>query len=145
MQFKLPSMRVLQFAFSGESRNRFLPHNYDRNCAVYTGTHDNDTTLGWFNALNDHDKWLVRRYIPATNGGDIVWDMIRAAWSSVGTFAVAPLQDVLNLGTEARMNFPGKPAGNWQWRFTPEMLHNGALDRLGDITEIYGRGPGEWQ
>lgn len=138
-QFNLPSMRVLQFAFSGESRNRFLPHNYDRNCAVYTGTHDNDTTRGWFNSLTDHDKYLVRRYVPASAEGDIVWDMIRMAWSSVGTFAVAPLQDILNLGTDARMNFPGKAAGNWQWRFTPEMVSKQALDRIGEITEIYGR------
>jgi 4-alpha-glucanotransferase len=138
-QFNLPSMRVLQFAFSGESRNRFLPHNYDRNCAVYSGTHDNDTTRGWFDSLNDHDKYLVRRYVPASAGGDIVWDMIRMAWSSVGTFAVAPLQDILSLGTDARMNFPGKPAGNWQWRFTSDMVGKQALDRLGEVTEIYGR------
>jgi 4-alpha-glucanotransferase len=138
-RFKLPGMRVLQFAFSGENQNRYLPQNYDKNNVVYTGTHDNDTTRGWFNSCDDHGKWLVRRYLPETKHFDVVWEMLRLAWSSVATLAIAPLQDVLGLGSEARMNFPGRPAGNWQWRFTNDMLHHHALERLGEITEIYRR------
>jgi 4-alpha-glucanotransferase len=138
-RFKLPGMRVLQFAFSGENQNRYLPHNYDKNSVVYTGTHDNDTTRGWFQSLDDHGKYLVRRYLPETKYGDVVWEMLRLAWTSVATLALAPLQDVLNLGPEARMNFPGRAAGNWQWRFTQEMLNRQALERLGELTEMCSR------
>lgn len=137
-QFTLPGMRVLQFAFMGDIEPRFLPHNYDRHTVVYTGTHDNDTTRGWYACLSDREKHYVRRYLGRDDNA-IAWDLIRLAWSSVADYAIAPLQDVLNLGTEARMNLPGRPAGNWGWRFTKEMLTDELLDRLGDMTEVYGR------
>ncbi len=136
--FNLPGMRVLQFAFGGGSDNPYLPHNYDSNSVVYTGTHDNNTTRGWYEQAGDNEKDHIRRYF-ARDGSDIAWDMIRAAWASVGNLAIAPLQDIMDLGTEARMNFPGLPKGNWGWRFREEMLRQDILDRLVELTELYGR------
>src|SRR5205814_2229379 len=103
-----------------------------------TGTHDNDTTRGWFDSLKDGELDLFRRYVAQTPWGP-VWDLLRTAWASVADFALAPLQDVLDLGPEARMNFPGTADGNWAWRVRPEQLRPEALDRLRDITEVYGR------
>jgi 4-alpha-glucanotransferase len=137
-QFDLPGMRVLQFAFGGASDNPYLPHNYDHNTVAYTGTHDNDTTRGWYQKAPDREKDHVRRYF-ARDGSDIAWDLIRAAWGSVANIAVAPLQDFLNLGSEARMNFPGHSQGNWRWRFRENMVTSAILDRLEELTEMYGR------
>jgi 4-alpha-glucanotransferase len=134
----LPGMRILQFAFGGAVENRFLPHNYEHNTVVYTGTHDNDTTRGWYATLTPGEGDFLRRYL-ARDAHDISWDLIRLAWASVANCAVAPLQDILNLGTEARMNLPGRPAGNWGWRFTGDMLSGASLDRLRALTELYGR------
>ena len=136
--FHLPGMKILQFAFGGATENRFLPHTYEQNCVVYTGTHDNDTARGWYDAITEAERDLFRRYV-ARDGSDAAWDFIRLAWSSVADLAIAPLQDVLGLGSEARMNLPGRPFGNWAWRFrtgavTPEMVA-----RLADMTEIYDR------
>jgi len=138
MRFGLPGMRVLQFAFDSDATNRFLPHNYDRNQIVYTGTHDNDTTRGWYAAAPERDRDFARRYL-ARDGSDIGWDLVRLAWSSVAEWTVAPLQDLLNLGTEARMNFPGKPSGNWTWRYLPQQVQPWVWGRLGELTELYGR------
>jgi 4-alpha-glucanotransferase len=134
----LPGMRILQFAFGGAVEDRFLPHNYERNTVVYTGTHDNDTTRGWYATLGDREKDFTRRYL-GRDANDIAWDLIRLAWSSIADFALAPLQDVLDLGTEARMNLPGQASGNWSWRFQAEQLNEGVLDRLRGLTEIYAR------
>jgi 4-alpha-glucanotransferase len=134
----LPGMRVLQFAFGGAVENRFLPHNYERDTVVYTGTHDNDTTPGWFATLTPGERTFLRRYAPAGPDG-VHWDLIRLAWSSVANDALAPLQDVLGLGSEARTNFPGRVAGNWRWRFTAGQLTRPLLERLGDFTEVYER------
>jgi 4-alpha-glucanotransferase len=136
--FDLPGMRVLQFAFADTSQNAFLPHNYERNTVVYTGTHDNDTTWGWYHSASEKERDHVRRYL-ARDGSDIAWDLIRLAWQSVADYAVTPLQDLLSLGSEARMNFPGKPQGNWCWRFQASQLTPAVLDRLGDLTTLYGR------
>jgi 4-alpha-glucanotransferase len=136
-QFHLPGMRILQFAFSG-SDNRFLPHHYVRNTVVYTGTHDNDTTVGWYAEAPDDEKRFLRRYLPAA-GDDIAWDLIRVAWGSVADRALAPLQDLLSLPTSARMNYPGRPAGNWVWRFTTGQVTPALIDRLGDLTALYSR------
>jgi 4-alpha-glucanotransferase len=138
-RFDLPGMRILQFAFGDRAENRFLPHNYDFNTIVYTGTHDNDTTWGWYRSAYEHERDHVRRYL-GRDGSDAAWDLIRVAWASVAYYAIAPLQDVLNLGTEARMNFPGKPQGNWAWRFQADQLNPWILDRLAEMTELYGRG-----
>lgn len=138
-QFQLPGMRILQFAFGGEVEHRFLPHNYDANTVVYPGTHDNDTTRGWWQTITDQERDFTRRYV-ARDGADIVWDLIRLSWMSVADYAVVPLQDVLDLGTEARMNMPGRPAGNWTWRFQAHQLPPAVLDRLGELTHLYARG-----
>jgi 4-alpha-glucanotransferase len=105
---------------------------------VYTGTHDNDTTRGWYNTLSEHESRFLRRYL-GRGDGDPAWDLIRLAWASVADFALAPLQDVLSLGTEARMNLPGRPAGNWGWRYTEAMLTPAVLERLAGMTEVYSR------
>jgi 4-alpha-glucanotransferase len=137
--FELPGMRILQFAFADSAQNRYLPHNYDQNTIVYTGTHDNDTTWGWYRSASEKERDHMRRYL-ARDGSDAAWDFIRTAWSSVADFAIAPLQDVLNLGSEGRMNFPGKPQGNWTWRFQASQLNPWILDRLAEMTLLYGRG-----
>jgi 4-alpha-glucanotransferase len=141
-QFQLPGMRILQFAFGGAQEDRFLPYRYERNTVVYTGTHDNDTTLGWHALLTDAERRFLRRYAPSTDG-DAARDLIRLAWASVADSALAPLQDVLSLGSEARMNRPGTPSGNWRWRFTSDMLTPALIDRLADLTAVYGRAPAE--
>jgi 4-alpha-glucanotransferase len=137
-RFHLPGMRILQFAFGGATENRFLPHNYQQHTVVYTGTHDNDTTRGWYATIAEHERDHVRRYL-ARDGRDVAWDLIRLAWMSVADLAVTPLQDVLDLGTEARMNLPGRPAGNWGWRLQESQLNFGTLDRLAELTTLYGR------
>lgn len=136
--FGLPGMRVLQFAFGGAVEERFLPHAFDQNTVVYTGTHDNDTTRGWYDALTPIEVANFQRYAPDAIT-DPVGALLRLAWASVATTAVAPLQDVLGLGPEHRMNVPGTPAGNWEWRFTQDMLTGEQFDRLGEWTETYGR------
>ncbi|KAF0247131.1 MAG: hypothetical protein FD180_70 [Planctomycetota bacterium] len=112
----LPGMRVLQFAFDGDPKNPFLPENYDTNTAVYTGTHDNDTTTGWWEALTESERHRVRTHL-GWDGRDVAWKFIRLAWSSRAELAIAPLQDVLILGSVARMNVPGLAKGNWGWRY----------------------------
>jgi 4-alpha-glucanotransferase len=139
-RFGLPGMRIVQFAFGRMAEERFLPHNYDRNTVVYTGTHDNDTTLGWYAALGPGAVRDVRNYIPSMEA-NIAWDLMRTAWASVADLAVAPLQDLLGLGTEARMNYPGQAEGNWRWRFTQDALTEALLDKLTAWTEAYRRAP----
>jgi 4-alpha-glucanotransferase len=137
-EWHLPGMRVLQFAFSDGPKNVYLPHHYVNNTVVYTGTHDNDTTHGWFAGRTGEELAFLNRYVRRSD--DISWDLIHLAWSSVADYALTPLQDVLSLGTEARMNMPGRPAGNWGWRLTDEMPLRAALDRLAKLTDAYGRG-----
>jgi 4-alpha-glucanotransferase len=134
-------MEVLQFAFASDASNRFLPHHYRPNCVVYTGTHDNDTTVGWFRSASPQERSFAQRYL-ARSGEDIAYDVIRAAMSSVADAVIVPLQDVLVLGSEARMNHPGRADGNWSWRFRPEMLGAWHLSRLREMTELYARQPG---
>jgi 4-alpha-glucanotransferase len=138
-QFELPGMRVLQFAFGDDFRNPYLPHNYSSRTVAYTGTHDNDTSVGWYNTAQEKEKDHLRRYL-AVDGKDVAWDLLRAAWSSVAEIAIAPLQDVLNLGTEARMNYPGKAQGNWTWRYQHHQVSDWIVNRLADMTILYGRG-----
>jgi 4-alpha-glucanotransferase len=141
-----PGMKVLQFAFGDDAqgpilgRNPYLPHNYRPNCVVYTGTHDNDTTVGWYASLDEAVRHAVRRYL-AVDGGDIAWDLIRCALRSVAELAIIPLQDVLSLGNEARMNLPGTQHGNWSWRYRAEQLGQEAGMRLAELTAVYGRLP----
>ncbi|MCI0379743.1 MAG: 4-alpha-glucanotransferase [Gemmataceae bacterium] len=138
MRFGLPGMRILQFAFGGAVEERFLPHKYENPTVVYTGTHDNDTTRGWYAQITEQERDFTRRYL-ARDGNDIAWDFIRLAWSSIADIAIAPLQDVLDLGGEARMNTPGVPWGNWRWRFREEQGVPAVWERLAELTELYGR------
>lgn len=136
----LPGMKVLQFAFGNGPGNAYLPHNYERNCVAYSGTHDNQTTVGWFQGLGTADRQAVQRYL-GRDGSDIAWDFIRLVLSSVADTAIVPLQDILRLGDEARMNIPGRPQGNWGWRYLPHQLHPGLAEGLGELTLLYGRKP----
>lgn len=138
--FHLPGMKVFQFAFSTDPLDPFLPHNYVENCVAYTGTHDNDTAFGWYAAAPEVERDFIRRYLDRS-GEDIAWDMIRAVWSSVSVFAIAPLQDVLSLGTDARMNLPGRASGNWTWRLTADALDPGIVRRLKQTNYLYARSP----
>jgi len=138
LEFGLPGMRVLQFAFGGAVEARFLPHHFENPTVVYTGTHDNDTTRGWFDHLTPAERRFTCRYLD-TEGSDIAWDMIRAAWASVAVLAVAPAQDLLGLGSEARMNFPGRAAGNWRWRLPAGGIGRPVVDRLADLTALFQR------
>lgn len=132
-----PGMKILQFAFD-LPENPFLPHNHRPNCVVYTGTHDNDTTRGWFNQLADSEREAVQLYL-GRDGHDIAWDLIRTALASVADLAVIPMQDILDLDTEARMNLPGQADGNWGWRMLPGQWTAFQQVRLRELTRMYGR------
>ena len=134
----LPGMKILQFAFENPNENDFLPHNYTTNCVCYTGTHDNDTTLGWYNKAFEASKDKLRRYY-STDASDICWVMIRACFSSVANMAIVPMQDVLILDSEARMNTPGVAEGNWAWRFEESDLTEKLAERLYETVKLYGR------
>jgi 4-alpha-glucanotransferase len=138
-KFGFPGMKVLHFAFGGGADNPFLPFNYDRNFVVYTGTHDNDTTIGWFSQLQDYERQRVEAYLGCISPGGIHWDLIRLAWSSIANQAIAPLQDFLGLDGYSRMNFPGKAEGNWGWRYWPEALNPGLSAHIKFLTQLYGR------
>jgi 4-alpha-glucanotransferase len=144
-----PGMRILQFAFSSDSRNHDLPHNYHSNVVVYTGTHDNDTTVGWFQSVAgegstrdsaqiETERAFCLQYLNS-DGKEINWDFIRAVSASVADTAVVPLQDLLGLGTDARMNLPNSTSGNWSWRLKAGELNDELAKRLRDLTELYGR------
>jgi len=133
----LPGMKILQFGFSGPD-NPFLPHHYPANCVVYTGTHDNDTSLGWYRTCQPHERDFYHRYISRDNA-DVPGDMSRSCWASVAGFAVAPVQDFLRLGTETRMNFPGKVGGYWVWRMDENALSEGLKKNLQELNYVYQR------
>jgi 4-alpha-glucanotransferase len=139
-RFQLPGMKVLQFAFGDDASNLYLPHNYTPNCVVYTGTHDNDTTVGWFASAPPNMRAFAQRYL-ARSGDDIAHDLIRLAMSSVADTVIVPLQDVLALGSEARMNVPGRPAGNWAWRFRWDMIGDAHVAQLREMATLYSRAP----
>jgi 4-alpha-glucanotransferase len=137
----LPGMAILQFAFGCGSDNSYLPHQLSRNSVLYPGTHDNDTTRGWYASAPEAARDHARRYLEV-NGTEISWDFIRAAYRSVSRLAVLPLQDLLSLDSRARMNTPGKPEGNWQWRYRSAQLASLGGDTtayLRRIGELYGR------
>lgn len=138
VELELYGMKVLQFAFNGDPNNVYLPHNYERDCVVYSGTHDNQTTIGWFQSCTDAERQQVQTYIGA-DGSDIAWDFIRLAFESVADLAIVPLQDVMRLGDEARMNRPGTAFGNWKWRYLSHQLHDGLARGLREISGAYGR------
>ena len=133
----LPGMKVLQFAFGDDDDHPFLPHTYTQNCVAYTGTHDNDTALGWYRSAPDRVQHRMRVYV-GRDGSDAAWDLIRLAWSSVAERAIAPMQDLLSLGAEHRMNVPGQAHGNWGWRMDHWPSDSVGL-RIQELTRTYGR------
>ncbi len=137
-EFDLPGMKILQFAFDGSSDNFYLPHNHEINSVVYTGTHDNDTTLGWFNSLNDHQKYFVYEYLGFSKTA-MPSTLIGTAFSSVANLAIVPMQDILELGSEDRMNIPGTCEGNWSWRFEWSQLTEERAGRLAHLVKLFGR------
>ena len=152
-QFGFPGMRILQFGFGSDSKNIDLPHNYVPNVVAYTGTHDNDTTVGWFHSVAGEGSTRTAKQIERerkfcmdylnTDGEEIHWDLIRCVLGSVANTAIVPLQDLLGLGTEARMNLPNSTAGNWSWRFQSDALTDALAKRLKNLTQLYGRLLGE--
>lgn len=137
----VPGMKVLQFGFGDPGAHIYLPHKYNANCVVYTGTHDNDTTPGWWNSARSEEKRDALEYFgPAEDG--MHWAFIRGAFDSVAAMAVVPVQDFLGLGTEARMNTPSRRTGNWGWRLAPGVLTNQLADKIAALTSVCDRGPG---
>jgi 4-alpha-glucanotransferase len=143
-EFNFPGMKILQYAFGGDASNHDLPHNYIKNCVAYTGTHDNETTVGWFEVRMENESQMRRdrdfclKYLN-TDGEEIHWDFIRAIWASVADTAIAPMQDVLGLGNEARMNLPASKSGNWYWRCKDVDFSVELARKLSELSEIYGR------
>ena len=154
-EFGFPGMRILQFAFGGDTKTIDLPHNYVQNVVAYTGTHDNDTTVGWFRSVVGEGSTRTAEQIEReqnfcmnylnTDGKEIHWDFIRALFASVANTAIVPLQDLLGLGTESRMNLPNSTEGNWSWRFKPDTLTDEIGIRLKALTELYGRAQPAWE
>jgi 4-alpha-glucanotransferase len=139
-KFGFPGMRILQFAFAGDASDRFLPHNFEPDTVVYTGTHDNNTAVGWWAEASEQERHFARGYL-ATDGHDIAWTMIRAACQSVADTAVHPMQDVLALPAECRMNYPGQASGWWRWRLQWAQLQPWHAQRLAELCRLYGRLP----
>jgi 4-alpha-glucanotransferase len=137
-RFGFPGMHILQFAFGEGPAGSSLPHNLPRLSVVYTGTHDNDTTVGWYESISAKEQTFAREYTQTT-GMDMSWALIRIALASVADAAIVPMQDVLRLGTVARMNLPGRPDGNWAWRFVPGAISEEAVRALGTLVDVYGR------
>jgi 4-alpha-glucanotransferase len=133
-------MCILQFAFDGKSDNLYLPHNFEAETVVYTGTHDNDTTRGWWQSLPEAKRDSVRRYL-GVDGASIHWDLIRAASASVAALSIVPMQDVLGLDAAARMNRPGATEGYWEWRFAWSQVAPWHAERLAELARLYARIP----
>lgn len=138
-----PGMKVLQFAFDSREESDYLPYNYDHNCVIYTGTHDNETTRGWIENINDHDRDFARRYINSlyTDYGAFTWDFIRAAQACTADTCIVPLTDYLVKGNEARINHPSTLGTNWQWRLRPNELSHELAKSIYEMTKLYGRLP----
>ena len=137
-RYQLPGMKILQFAFDSDSENPFLPHNYTQNCVVYTGTHDNDTCPGILEDYTEEERAFMKDYLAFENGS-FAHTMIRTAWASVADTAIAPLQDLMELGKEGRMNTPGTLGNNWTWKFNFEDITNTQKAFLKKMTVLYGR------
>lgn len=139
---RFPGMKVLQFAFDSREESDYLPHNYSKNCVVYTGTHDNDTVLGWYYAISEHDRNFAKRYLNIKDikeTKEIPWYFIRSALSSTADTAIIPIQDYLELGKEARINIPSTLGQNWRWRMGKQDLTLELAEKIRDITKLYGR------
>lgn len=141
-KFEFPGMKVLQFAFGGDASNPYLPFNVqDTNCVIYTGTHDNDTTVGWYEKANDDEKRNLSFYLGNISPDGVHWDLIRLAMGSVANVAIFPLQDILGLGSNARMNVPSQGEGNWEWRYRSQAMNPELSQRMKNFVEFFGRSP----
>jgi len=151
-QFAYPGMSILQFAFGTDDQaNSFLPHNYARDLVVYTGTHDNDTTMGWWDSSGTADSTRTPEDVArekehaldylGVDGSEMNWTLIRTAFASVADTAIIPMQDLIGLGSESRMNLPGRESGNWSFRFSWDQVSSSTLARLKNMVELYGRRP----
>lgn len=140
-KFNFPGMKILQFAFGTNGEKKFLPHRFVQNCVVYTGSHDNDTTIGWWNSIQNDGTDTKEFFMNYTgsNGQDVCKDLIRLAYSSIAALVIIPLQDWLRLGTEARMNFPGRPNGNWSWRFSWDQISENLISEIKTFVKIFER------
>lgn len=140
-KFNFPGMKILQFAFGTNGEKKFLPHRFVQNCVVYTGSHDNDTTIGWWNSIQNDGTDTKEFFMNYTgsNGQDVCKDLIRLAYSSIAALVIIPLQDWLRLGTEARMNFPGRPDGNWSWRFSWDQISENLISEIKTFVKIFER------
>ncbi len=134
-----PGMKILEFAFDSDEENDYLPHNYQSNCVVYTGTHDNDTVLGWYNSAKNKDKKHIREYLGIKSATNINWDLIRLAQQSVADTAIIPMQDCLGLGTEGRINLPSTLGKNWKWRMSAGVCTPALAEKLYEMAKLYGR------
>ena len=134
-----PGMKVLQFAFDGNTKNAYLPHNYTKNAVVYTGTHDNDTTRGWYTSANRKQMQFIRKYVNIRSSRTATYDLIRLAMQSVADTAIIPIQDYLDIGSDGRINTPSTLGGNWSWRLLPEELTDDLAARMKEFAQIYGR------
>ncbi len=136
--FNFPGLKIMVFAFDSDASNEFLPHHYTTDNVVYTGTHDNDTSVGWYQRVEEKERDFARRYL-ARDGHDIAWDLIRAAWGSVAIYALAPMQDFLSLDNSARMNHPSTLGGNWNWRMPANAMDEFLRSRIQEMNQVYGR------
>ena len=137
-----PGMKILQFAFDSDEENLYLPYNFETtNCVVYTGTHDNNTTLGWYlgDESSEYAKSRARRYANSRYDGQISWDFVRMAFASTAALAIIPMQDVLGFGGDCRMNLPGTSEGNWRWRCAARFIDAEIRNRLLAEAKFYGR------
>ena len=132
-------MKVIQFAFDSREDSDYLPHNYPQHCVVYTGTHDNDTVMGWMKTAPKDCVRFAKDYLNLTKEEGYNWGMMRAAWSSVADMAIVPMQDLLGLDSKARINIPSTTGGNWQWRATPEQIDNKLAKKLHKCMQMYAR------
>ncbi|MBQ6499057.1 MAG: 4-alpha-glucanotransferase, partial [Ruminococcus sp.] len=134
-----PGMKVLEFAFADDETNAFLPHNYDHNCVVYTGTHDNDTVMGWYAQTKGWEREHCDKYIGIQPGDEVNWKFIEEAYKSVADYAIIQMQDILGLGSEARINVPSTLGGNWAWRIKKDAVTKDIIERLYNLSKTYSR------
>ena len=134
-----PGLKVLHFAFVPDGSSIYLPHRYERNCVVYTGTHDNDTTIGWYSGLGVAERDFLDVYLDGVNEKCVHWQLIRLAMGSVADVCIIPIQDILGLPSTARMNRPQTSQGNWQWRLLPGQFDDGTMHKLAKVTKLFGR------
>ncbi|HEV2113466.1 MAG TPA: 4-alpha-glucanotransferase, partial [Terriglobales bacterium] len=139
-RLRIPGMKVLQFGFSDPGAHMYLPHRYESNSVVYTGTHDNDTTLGWWRkGTSEAERTAAKAYLGCVSEGEVAWSLIRAAETSVADICIVPMQDALGLGTEARMNIPSHADGNWRWRLLPGQLTPALAQKLAELARVSDR------